>query len=232
MNRRSMRCLVYIACISYLLCFTSTPAQAQTSAQLREALFAEPDSVLILTALADALDREGFPAAALQVLEEGRRAAAGVSILGLKRAYLLLELRKFAAARDELTGILQTCPTSRDARYALVKLNAAMLDWTSAQAACEELLAVSPDNYFGVLNGAWARFNRRDYAAAYALYAHPQYRHLRVMRLGQAWCKLRLGEAGAARALFLELVAVWPADPDAAAGIAACTGIASGTSGP
>jgi len=217
MNRLFFRILVRTTVLVAVAVALAAPLRAQRSSALREQLRTEPGSVVLRVALSDALVAEGFALAALEPLDQALAANPRDLFVLNKSADLLLRLGRYERARKAWNEVLARAPESLDARYGLVKIARALSDWTRTLGLCREILARSPKSYFATLNLAWAHFNRREFAPALRAYSDPVHGQVRTMRLGAAWCRLRLGETGAARQAAEVLLRDFPGDPECAA---------------
>ncbi len=195
------------------------PVWGMSSRACREALAAEPGSLLKQFALAEALRAEGQSAAALLVLAEVKAAAPRCAAVRFLEGEILLEQGRYEAARQAFEAGGELAPEAPDAWYGLIRLHRALLNWEAVLALCRDLQRRDPDHPFAILNAAWAHFNLRQYEEADRLYSHPRHGQTRLMRLGKAWTRLRLGHAEEAGTLFRALLKEDPADADAAWGL-------------
>lgn len=218
---RTARGLWWLRCLLGLLALLGTmaPARGMTSLACREALVAEPGSLLRQLALAEALRAEGQSAAALLVLSEAKAAVPHCAAVRFLEGEILLDQGRYEAARQAFETGGDLAPDAPDSRYGLIRLHRALLNWEMVLALCRDLQQRDPDHPFAILNAAWAHFNLRQYDEADRLYSHPRHGQSRLMRLGKAWTRLRLGHAEEAGTLFRALLKEDPADADAAWGL-------------
>ncbi|NLI77429.1 MAG: tetratricopeptide repeat protein [Candidatus Riflebacteria bacterium] len=216
--------------LRFLLCLLAVlgalaPSRGMTSRACRDALAAEPGSLRWQIALAEALRAEGQSAAALLALTEARTVAPRCAAVRFLEGEILLDQGRYEAARQAFEAGGELAPDAPDAWYGLIRLHRALRNWEAVLALCRDLRQRDPDHPFAVLNEAWAHFNLRQYEEADRLYSHPRHGRTRLMRLGKAWTRLRLGNVEEAGTLFRALLQEDPADADAAWGLREAEGV-------
>lgn len=214
-----LRILAAVVTVGGLLAAGPEPFFGQTVQQAQEALTTEPGSQVRLVELALAQRREGNLAAALLSLEEALGMAPRCPTALQLQGEILLDLGRYEAAGEVFRLRQSVAPASPDAWYGLIRLQGALLNWEAVVVLCNELLTRFPDNSFGVLNLAWAKYQLRNYAEAARLYDHPVFGKTKTMRSGKGWSLLKMGNAEAAREIFRDLGKEFPTDSGAIAGL-------------
>jgi tetratricopeptide (TPR) repeat protein len=121
---------------------------------------------------------------------------------------------RYERARATYRAVLDRYPGSTTARHGLIDVSRALADWERVLALAQEC-----NDTYGLANAAWAHYNMKRYDQALAEYTDPRHAGTYAMRLGAAWCQLKLGARDTARAGFEQLQRDYPTDTGAAAGL-------------
>jgi tetratricopeptide (TPR) repeat protein len=143
----------------------------------------------------------------------------------MRSGWLNLCLRAYSEAFRSYNEAARTCPQAAEPAIGAIKAAAALGDWKSVESLARSVLEKDPGNYTALSNLAYACCMKKDYPTAAQHYSKllTLYPSDLDMRNGYAWSLYYAGKKGDAKAQFVEVLDVSPANSSANEGLAACS---------
>ncbi len=141
----------------------------------------------------------------------------------LRRGWLLYVLGRYDESVGAYRAAISASPGSVEARQGLILPLMASRKWVDAKSACEELLAMVPDDYRGTSRLAYIAYNMGKYAESATLYRQVlvHYPSDVEMQAGLGWSLLKNRQYDAARVVFEAILRVAPNHASARDGLQA-----------
>ncbi len=169
------------------------------------------------------LEATGNYVGALQRVAQLEQAGQQGYMLSLRKAWLSYQAGRHTQSVEAYRAAIQAAPASLEARQGVILPLIALERWSEAEAACRDLLAKSPDDYYGLSRLAWVLYRSRRFGPAAAAYRDVLVRYPSDvdMRAGLGWSLLEGGDKSGAKSAFAEVLAVSPKNSSALAGLEA-----------